>query len=272
MAAGEHTHGAVVTGAGSTTAADTTIGTITLPAGGPWLISGIFGQAVQATQAAAECAGGYIEADVASGDLSPNPAPSKFPTGFAGSQLGATGDIQICPLYIHEVEWEAAGKAVINMVFHQEIAITTANQVVCGLIYGKGSIVKKPCRFMDRVTTTKTAAAKSAIGTITLSERAEEIVGIGFQFVQDGVITAAEELIGYGIIESDDLDVVPGQYPAMAAFSAGLGALIMNGPYTPPNLIPVNIPVIGGARIDCSAVFNTAVTNGAMVSCFIAYR
>lgn len=272
MAAGEHTHGQIVTGAGGTAAGDTTIGTITLPAGGPWLISGIFGQAVQATLTAAECAGGYIQAEVASGDLSPNPAPGKYPTGFGGSILGATGSVQIAPLFIHPVEWESPGKGVINMVFHQEIAITVANQVVCGLIYGKGPIEKKSARFMDRVFTTKTAAAKSAIGTITLSEKAEEIVGVGFFFVQDGVLTAGEELLGYGIIESDDLDIVPGMYPAACAYSAGLGATIGNPVYSPANLIPVNIPVVGGARVDCSCVFNTAVTNAAMVACYIAYR
>lgn len=272
MAAGEHTHGQIVTGAGSTTAADTTIGTITLPAGGPWLITGIFGQVVQATMAAAECAGGYIEPDVASGDLTPNPAPGKYPTGFAGSSLGATIDVVQNPLYIHPVEWEAAGKAVINMVFHQEIAITTANQVVCGLLYGKGPITPMPGKFLDRVATTKTAAAKSAIGTITLSEKAEMITGVGFFFVQDGVLTAGEELIGYGTIESDDLDLVPGQYPAVCAFAAGLGAAINNSLYSPANLIPVNIPVVGGARVDCSATFNTAVTNAAYVGCYIAYR
>lgn len=272
MAAGEHTHGQIVTGAGSTTAANTTIGTITLPAGGPWFVQGIHGQAVQTTLAAAECAGGYIEPDVASGDLVPNPAPGKFSTGFGGSSLGAAIGVQINDLYIHQVEWEAPGKAVINMVFHQEIAITTANQVVCGLIYGKSPIVPKPAWFMDRVFTTKTAAAKSAIGTITLSERATEIVGIGFVTAQDGVIVAGEELLGFGTIESDDLDIVPGQYPAASAFGAGLGTTIHVNHYTPPSLIPVNIPVIGGSRVDASFTLNTAVTNGALVACYIAYR
>ena len=272
MAAGEHTHGQLVTGAGSITATDTNIGQITLPAGGPWFISGIYGLAVAATLTAAEFSGGYIEPQVSSGDLSPNPAPGKYPTGFGGSILNTTGSCQVCPLYIHEVEWESPGKGVINMIFHQEIAATAASQVVCGLIYGRGPIEKKSARFIDRVATTKTAAAKSAIGTITLSEKAEEIVGVGFFLVQDGVITAGEELIGYGIIESDDLDIVPGMYPAACAFSAGIGATIGNPVYCPANLIPVNIPVVGGARVDCSCVLNTAVTNGAYVACYIAYR
>lgn len=272
MAAGEHTHAAAVSGAGGTAAASSLIGTITFPAGGPWVISGIWSQVVQATMAAAECAGGYIEAVATTGDVVPNPSPGKFPTGYAGSQLGATAPIQACPLTIHPVEWEAPGKASIGLYFHQDIAITTANKVVCGLIYGKSLITPKPYRFMDQVQTTKAAAAKSAIGTITLSERAEEIVGIGFHCAQDGVLTAGEELLGFGTIESDDLDVVPGEYPASMAFSAGLGATIGNPSYTPGMLIPVSIPVIGGARVDCSFTYGTAVTNAALVSCFIAYR
>lgn len=272
MGAGEHTHAAAVAGVGSTAAGRTLIGTIVLPAGGDWVISGIWGQAVQATMVAAECAGGYIEAYATTGDIVPNPSPGKFPTGYAGSQLGAACDVQGCPLFIHPVEWSAPGKASIGLYFNQDIAITTANQVVCGLIYGKSLIERKPARFMDQVQTTKTAAAKSAIGTITLSERAEEIVGIGFFCSQDGVLVAGEELLGFGTIESDDLDVVPGEYPAAMAFSGGLSAAIQNAAYTPQGLIPVSIPVVGGARVDCSFTFNTAVTNAALVSCYIAYR
>jgi len=272
MGAGEHTHGAAVAGAGSTTASRTLIGTIVLPAGGDWLISGIWGQVVQATMAAAECAGGYIEAVATTGDVLPNPSPGKFPTGYAGSQLGGTAGIQSCPLYVHNVEWSAPGKASIALYYHQDIAITVANQVVCGLIYGKSSIGMKPCKFIDQVQTTKTAAAKSTIGTITLSERAEEIVGIGFHCAQDGVLVAGEELLGFGTIESDELDVVPGEYPAGMAYSAGLSTVIHNPVYSLPSLIPVSIPVIGGARVDCSFTFNTAVTNAALVSCFVAYR
>lgn len=272
MGAGEHTHGAAVAGAGSTAAGRTLIGSIVLPAGGDWLISGIWGQAVQATMAAAECAGGYIEAVASTGDVVPNPSPGKFPTGYAGSQLGAATPVQACPLHIHNVDWSAPGKASIALYYHQDIAITVANQVVCGLIYGKSAIEKKPAKFIDQVQITKTAAAKSAIGTITLSERAEEIVGIGFHCAQDGVLVAAEELLGFGTIESDDLDVVPGEYPAAMAFSAGLGTAIGNPVYTPQALIPVSIPVIGGARVDCSFTLNTAVTNAALISCFIAYR
>lgn len=266
------TRGQIVVNVGSTAAADKELGTITLPAGGPWTIAGIWGQAVQATMAAAECSGGYIRVETQSGDIVPTPAPAKFPTGYAGSSLGATIDVVAAPLFIHSIDWEAAGKAVIKLYFHQDVAITTANQVAAGIIYGKGRSEILPSRFMDRVQAVKSAAAKSAIGTITLSEKAEAIIGIGFQIAQDGVLVAGEELLGYGIIESDDLDVVPGEYPANMAFSAGLGTAINNSSSTPPTLIPVNIPVLGGSRIDCSFVYNTAVTNAALVSCYIAYR
>jgi len=65
---------------------------------------------------------------------------------------------------------------------------------------------------------------------------------------------------------------VPGEYPASMAFSGGLGGTIGNPSYTPQMLVPVSIPVVGGSRVDCSFTYNTAVTNAALVSCFIAYR
>lgn len=266
------TRAQAVSNVGSAAAGDRELGSITLPAGGPWTIAGIWGQVVQASMAAAECAGGYIRIETQSGDITPNPAPGKFPTGYAGSSLGATIDVACAPLFIHSVDWEAAGKAVVKLYLNQNIAITTANQVVAGIIYGKGRTEVKPARFMDVVHTVKLAAAKSAIGTITLSEKAEEIVGLCFQIAHDGVLVAGEELLGYGTIESDDLDLVPGEYPANMAFSAGLGALINNTSYTPPSLIPVSIPVLGGSRIDCSFIYNTALTNAGLVSCYIAYR
>ena len=90
--------------------------------------------------------------------------------------------------------------------------------------------------------------------------------------INDGVLTTAEELIGFFRLASDDIDLVPAQYPFPMGYSAGLGALIMSGPFIPSDLIPVDIPVIGGARINCFVDLNTAVTTAAEVQVYIAYE
>jgi len=267
-----NTHGMAVAGASGTAAADTTIGTITLPAGGPWIVHGFWGQVVSATATAAESIGGHIRLEVASGDLTPNPAPSKFPCFESGSSLGATIDRGQCPLNIFPVQYEAAGKAVINMIYHQAIACTVAPQVVMGLIFGKSVAEVKPFPFCDVSRAAVAAAADTAVGTITLAEKATRIVGVCGILSQDGVLVTAEELTGFFRLSSDDIKMPPMQLPFNNVYGAGEGALIQGGNQGNINFIPVDIPVPGGARIDSFVDLNTAVTNAADVEIFIAFE
>ncbi len=266
------TFGMAVAGAGSAAAGDTTIGTITLPANGPWTIFQVWALMAAATATAAEKRGGHFRLNSVSGDLEPNPAPSRFPTGLVSAQLGATGGQAICPLQIHDVDYRAQGKAVIELIFNNAATVTVADQVVLGIIFGKTRPVKKPIRFIDRARAQVTAATDTTIGTLILSEGATRIIGVGCVAAQDNVLTTAEELIGFFRLASDDVPIVPAQYPLSAAFGAGLGALVGPPAMAQPVIIPVDIPVPGGARIDCFVDLNTALTNAAEVEVFIAYE
>lgn len=272
MAAEENTHSSIVTGAGSTAAGETTIGTITLPADGPWVITQAFGLIARAAATAAEFIGGYFRLSSSAGDIVPQPAPSKFPLVESGSFLGATADATRNQLQIYDVNYTAAGKSSVAMIFGQTIACTVAAQVVLGIIYGKERAEKKPIVWSDSARTTATTTAATSIGTITLSQNASRITGICAILSQDGVMVAGEELIGYIYLTSDDADLVPAQYPTISAFGAGLGALIQNNGNSPVNFIPVDIPVPAGARINAYCVLNTAVTNGADIEVFLAYE
>lgn len=268
------THAQAVAGAASTAAGDTIVSgaAITLPAGGPWKIFQVWCQVAAATATAADGFGGHFRLNASSGDLEPNPAPSRFPTGQGGSFLGATNDQRMNPLNLIDVEYEAAGKAVIEFIYNEATAQTVANQVVGGIIFGKTRPVNEPIRFIDRVRAQQTAVADTLLGTITISEKATQITHVGCTIAQDNVITAGEELLGYFRLDSDDMDLAPAQYPCSAAFSAGLGALISQTQFCVPKLIPVIMPVIGGARVNCYIKLNTAVTNAAEVEIFVAYK
>ena len=265
-------NGQVVAFAGPTAAGDSARQDITLPAGGPWKIWGVFAQAVRATATAGESIGGHFRIEAASGDVVPNPAPSRFPVPQCGSFLGLTESVQVCPLVIWPVAWEAPGKAIIGIFYNEPTAVTVASQVVAGYLYGLGRPMERPIRFIDRVRATVTSAARTSIGTITLPEKATRISYIGGTMVQDGVLTAGEELIGFFDISSDDVDLVPMQFPASAVYGAGLGATVGNMISQEPSLIPVDIPIIGGSRIDCNVDLNTAVTNAAECTVFIAFE
>lgn len=268
------THSMIVTGAASAAAGDTTIGNIELPQreSGNWIIHHVFGQVVRATATAAESVGGHMRLSPTQGELEPHPAPSRFPLFESGSFLGATADVSVCPLHIYEVEYAATGQARIDLIYNNAIAATAGAQVVLGILFGDERPEKRPIRFVDRVRTTVTSAADTSIGTITLSQNAVRIVGVAGILQQDGVLVAGEELIGFFRLSSDDVKLVPAQYPFNAAFGAGLGVTIEGGNQPKIDFLPVDIEVPKGARIDCFVDLNTAVTNGADVEIFIAYE
>jgi hypothetical protein len=268
----ENTHSQLVAGAGGTAAGDTTIGQIVLPAGGPWIIHNVYGLLARVTATAGEMNGGTFRLQSASGDLKPNPAPSRFPLYESSSFLGATADVPMCPLAIFSTLYEASGKAAIDLIYRQETTVTVAPQLVLGILFGKAAPEIRPIVFSDMVRAAVTSAADTSVGTITISENASRITGIYAIALQDGVLTTAEELIGFIRLASDDVDLTPMQIPFAAAFGAGLGALI-NTPGAPsPSYIPLDIPVTGGARIQAFCDLNTAVTNGAEVAVYLSYE
>jgi hypothetical protein len=186
--------------------------------------------------------------------------------------LGATIDSSCNQTRVYDVEYEAAGKSVIDLIYHEQSAVTAATQVALGIIFGKTRPENVPFSFVDTVRAAVTSAADTSIGTITISEKATEIVAVGCVLAQDGVLTTGEELLGFFRLASDDVKMPPAQFPCGCGFSAGLGALINQAGMSMPYMIPVKIPVTGGARIDCFIDLNTAVTNAAEVEIYIAYR
>lgn len=266
------THSAIVTGAAGTAAGETVIGNITFPAGGPWRIWGVFGFMVSATPTAAEVVAGYMRLNAVSGDIIPNPAPSRFPLAAVMSQLGATLPAVKHSLRIWPVDYEAPGKGVLQLLVNQAVGNTVAPQCVLGVLFGKTIPSVRPIRFIDTVRVQTNAAVDTAVGTITLAEKAQNITAVGGILIQDNVITTAEELLGFFRLSSDDVRMPPAQFPFSACYGAGLGALIVANSAQVPQMIPVVIPVPGGGRIDCFVDLNTALTTNAEIEIFIAYE
>lgn len=208
------THCMIVSGAGAVTAIDTIVGTITLPAGGPWSIFGTFCQIVNATPTAAQGIAGHFRLNAASGDLTPHPAPSRFPFPYTAAMLGATVDVTTCPLDILPVAYTAPGKSQIEMILHQDTTNTVAPQVVMGLIFGHTLPVHSAFTFCDRMRAAVTLATETSLGTLTLSENAQMITGICGMIAGNGVLTTLEELIGQFRLSSDDIKLAPSSWPS----------------------------------------------------------
>lgn len=270
--AAEGTHSNVVQAAGATTVAETLIGQITLPARGePWIIHDISGQVVQAVADVALATGGLIRMESTSGDITPDPGPSRWPVFSQGSHLGATVGANSCPLHRYDIELLGAGKGVINLNSINSIAQTTAPRYTAGIAYGPAIPAQYRAKFCDRVRATQATVVRTQLGTITLSEKASKIVGIYGSLKQSGVLVTAEELTGFFDLSSDDVDLTPSQWMFNEVSGAGIGALIQGAPATMPQVHNVDIPVKGGARIDVFVTLGVAVTNPANVDVFILY-
>jgi hypothetical protein len=186
--------------------------------------------------------------------------------------LGALINPTTCPLKLYEVNWQAAGKSQVQIRVSNDILITNIPQWVAGLIFASEAPVFEIPQFCDVARGVIAAAALTAIGTVTLSEGATKIVGAAAVLSQNGVLVAGEELLGFVTLASDDVSLAPMQLPCNCAYGAGLGATMAAPSQPPVEMIPLDIPVVGGARINFSVDLNTAVTNGANIALYVWYK
>jgi len=243
-----------------------------MPAGGPWRIFKLWGQVVKASTVPAEGTGGQLIIDALSGDLTPDPAPGKYPLpGNPGSSSANSGNAAV-PLHIFDVEWEASGKAILSLSYLNQLAITTGSEVACGIIFGDSIPEKRPLIFCDGVYSSFAAATEQSIGTVTLAEKATRIVGIFADLNKGDALTTAQEIIGTIRLASDDVKMPPSQYPFMRAFDAGDGTVEGETACPKMDFIPVDIPIEGGARINIYATTSISVTGNADVQVFLAYE
>lgn len=268
------THGQLVRGTGGTAAGSRTqIGSsITLPAGGPWLIHGVWIQAVQDTAVLSEAINGNLIVDARSGDINPDPAPGRYPANGMSSQASANFGIHAAPLNIFDVNWLAAGKAVIDLSFENLSGNASAPVVAAGIIYGDSIPEKKPLVFCDGVGATLTANTEASIGSITLAEKATKIVGIMATAMKDGAITVDEAMLATIRLDSSDVKFTPGEFPCGQAYNAADGTAVGGSALPQNQFITLDMPVIGGSIINIFGTLANAVTAGLDVTVYIAYE
>lgn len=268
------THALLTTGAGGTGAASKTqIGSnLTLPAGGPWLIHGVWGQVAKITSVPSEGTGGQLIVEAKSGDLNPDPAPGTYPMIGTPQSSSANASLAAMGLNIWKVQWEAAGKAVITMSYLNQLAITTGSQCAAGIIFGKEIPVARPLVFCDGVYTAFASAAEQSVGTITLAEKASRITGILGLCTHGDALTTAEPLMVTIRLASDDIKLPPAQFPCAHCFDAGDGTVEGETAMPRADFIPIDMPVEGGARVDVYATSTQSITGNCEVQVFIAYE
>lgn len=268
------THGLLQTGTGGTTInSRTQIGSnITLPAGGPWIIHHVWGMICKSTTVPNEGDGGILEIEAYSGDLTPDPAPGYYPMIGPCISESANSAISANPLNLWEVEWSAAGKSTLQFFYHNDAAITTGSVVAAGVIFGENRPEKRPLKFVDSVQDEWAGTAENSIGTITLAEKATRIVGILADCNKVDAATAGEAMMVTVRLDSSDILVPPAQYPCNRCFNASDGTAVGQSATPQSQFIPLDIPVIGGSRLDVYGTSNISVTGNISVRVFIAYE
>ncbi len=268
------THAQAVTGTGGTTAlAATQIGSIiSLPAGGPWIIFGIWGQVVKASTVPNEGTGGTLLINSVMGDLSPDPAPGRYPLIGACVSESANAALAAVPLNIWPVNWQAAGKAQITLTYINQLAITTGSLVAAGILYGDSVPAIKPLVFSDVVRASFASAAEQSIGQITLAEKATKIIGILCDLNKGDVPSAGEAILATVRLSSSDVKMSPAVFPCNRAFNASDGTAVGQSATPMSNFIPLDITVKGGARIDVFATTTISVTGNADVQVYLFYE
>jgi len=268
------THAQAVTGTGGTTArAITQIGSnITLPAGGPWTIFGVWGQVAKITTVPNEGTGGELIVSALSGDLTPDPAPGVYPLIGNCASESANAGISAVPLNIWPVNWQAAGKAVISLSYRNQLAITTGSITAGGIIFGDAIATPRPLTFCDSVQSSFASATEQSVGTITIAEKATRIVGILADLNKGDAPTGGEAILATIRLASDDVRMPPAAYPCNRAFNASDGTAVGQSSTPQSQFIPVDIPVVGGARIDVLATTTASVTGNADIAVYIAYE
>jgi len=268
------TYGLITTGTGGTTAASKTIigSSLTLPAGGPWIIHNIHGNAVKDTTVNDQGSGGQLILEAASGDITPDPAPGKWPLVGNAVASGANSAIACVQLNMFDIYLEAHGKAVVNMYYVNQLATTTGADLVAGIIFGDTVPEIRRSPFCDGVYSSFASASETSLGTITLAEKATKITGILADLNKGDADTAGEPIIGYVRLASNDVKLNPAQFPCNRGFDAGDGTPAGATSSPAPSFIPLDIDVPGGAIITVYGNTTASVTGNADFNVFIRYE
>lgn len=266
--------GIVRTGVGGTTANTLANigGVITMPAGGPYTIYGIWAQIAKITTIPDEKTGGFLKFEALSGDLTPDPAPGKFP--LIGNHPSASADAAAAanPLNIWPTRFQASGKATIQLSYLNDSIITTAPQVLAGILFGTEVPTAQPHVFVDSVEGEFASASEQTLGSIVLAEKAKKITGILAILSKPGATTDGEAVAATIRLDSVDVKLQPAEYPCNVAYDAEDGTQV--GALSSPQsqFIPVNIPILPGSTINVLATTTVSVTNNASIRVFLAYE
>ena len=246
------THGLLTYGdAFAATNARVQIGdTLTLPAGGPWTIYKVHGLIINTEDAIVQPVMGELHAEPPEGDLEPDPSPARYPLFGPGDPNTSWGEKPLIVNSMYDAQWLAFGKAQVDM-YYLNRSLSIMNQcALMGILFDKSAPIQQPTIHSATVGAQMTAVGEQDIGTVTLSQKAERITSLSVNLLLLNSVPREHALVGSIRLDTDDFDIAPAQFPCRQAYGGNNGTAAGQSPTILPPPIPVNIPVIGGARIN----------------------
>lgn len=245
---------------------------ITLPAGGPFIISQVFVNAIMQIPREDEGISGRLRLTSLQGDLEPNPAPALYPLTGINAIAGATIPVIESSTMFYPVNWTAAGKSTLRLEGALDEDNTGNVSLATGIIFGDEIPAKVPMLFTDRLSANKPGSGESPIGSITLSQRATKITGVLGIFSKATALTAQQANIGFFTLTSASNKIQPADFPMTNAHSGMLGSAAGAAAPNRYDYIPVDIPIENGAIIDIAVTTFLASTAGVEVAVYLAYE
>lgn len=118
------------------------------------------------------------------------------------------------------------------------------------------------CKVQSSTLTASGDTTKTLIDTVTVPQGVKKLVGVVHQHAGAATLTSGEPVTGLFELESDDLPMVPMQFPTATIDILTSGACALN-----PFIWPVDVPVVPGSRIKGYITMDMAQT-GALKSRF----
>lgn len=270
--AGKHTHGQLAVATVIPSAGLQPFGSITLPAGGPWVIHHVYGQCVNNTVADTTDFGQRFSFIPATGDLAPTSIPSDFPFPPFTRIWGTPNSRIISHLTLQPVFWTAPGKAILTINTNSDSGFRNNERAIIGILYSPTIPQPAHSPFSAFVSGATAGAAETSLGTITLSEGARKITSITALLEQGGGATPTTQAVAFIRLDSADFAITPAQFPVNAIFGFPRTANQPSMTQHPLVSIPLDIPVPKGARIDCFVTLHEATASSEVISLYLQYE
>ena len=270
--AGEHTHSQLLTGAISGNPLPSKMGTLTLPAGGPWIIHHVYGQIIKVSNTDPDTIVATFYFQPAAGDFSPNPTPSFFPFDTTGKASASAVNMPQSTISLFPVFWTAPGSAQLE-VFTAQRATSPGNLTgTIGILYSARAPQQTFPTKYAQLDSTINSTNEEQLGTIQLAQSSRRLLGIHGHMEQEDEIRDDDIAVGTIRLDSADLALSPLSFPFQTIYGPAPTAsfqAIQNGA---PFFIPLDIPVPKGARIDVFTTWADHFTVQQMQQVYLAYE